>query len=304
MKTEVYLLAGFLGSGKTTLLKNLLQQEKKDERKVAVLMNELGSVSIDSDSIAEDVPLKELLDGCICCTIQDKLEAQMQELLVEAKPEVIYIEATGGAHPVEVLDAVMSPIFVEQLKFNGIITIVDGKRWLGRKNLSPQIQQLLVEQVKHANLILINKTDTCSPDDQAKLSMEISLINPHAFAILTSFSKVPILEVKKMGFSEKISVDHQHVHTDLHLRSFVYQLQHSVNQNDFEDFLRSLPDTIYRIKGYVKFSETSYPFLFQYSYGMPLYMKEYMNMPLNLVFIGEHIDWNQITEQLINLERK
>ena len=29
MKTEVYLLAGFLGSGKTTLLKNLLQQEKK-----------------------------------------------------------------------------------------------------------------------------------------------------------------------------------------------------------------------------------------------------------------------------------
>ena len=267
-------------------------------------MNELGSVSIDSDSIAEDVPLKELLDGCICCTIQDKLEAQMQELLVEAKPEVIYIEATGGAHPVEVLDAVMSPIFVEQLKFNGIITIVDGKRWLDRKNLSPQIQQLLVEQVKHANLILINKTDTCSPDDQAKLSMEISLINPHAFAILTSFSKVPILEVKKMGFSEKISVDHQHAHTDLHLRSFVYQLQHSVNQNDFEDFLRSLPDTIYRIKGYVKFSETSYPFLFQYSYGMPLYMKEYMNMPLNLVFIGEHIDWNQITEQLINLERK
>jgi hypothetical protein len=29
-----------------------------------------------------------------------------------------------------------------------------------------------------------------------------------------------------------------------------------------------------------------------------------MNMPLNLVFIGEHIDWNQITEQLINLEGK
>ena len=52
MKTEVYLLSGFLGSGKTTLLKNLLQQEKQDKRKVAVLMNELGSVSIDSDSIA------------------------------------------------------------------------------------------------------------------------------------------------------------------------------------------------------------------------------------------------------------
>src|SRR3954467_12863158 len=129
-KTEVYLLSGFLGSGKTTLLKNLLQAEKVEGRKVAVLMNELGSVSIDSDAVDNDIPLKELLDGCICCTIQDKLEAQLQGLLFESKPEVIYIEATGGAHLVEVLDAVMSPIFVEQLKFNGIITIVDGKRWL------------------------------------------------------------------------------------------------------------------------------------------------------------------------------
>ena len=47
-KTEIYILGGFLGSGKTTLLRNLLQQEKEDGRKVAVLLNELGSVSIDS----------------------------------------------------------------------------------------------------------------------------------------------------------------------------------------------------------------------------------------------------------------
>ena len=110
-KAEVYLLSGFLGSGKTTLLKHLLQQEKRIDRKVAVLMNELGRVSIDSDAVAEDVPLKELLDGCICCTIQDQLESQIQGLLTEAKPEVIYIEATGAAHPVEVLDGVASPLF-------------------------------------------------------------------------------------------------------------------------------------------------------------------------------------------------
>jgi G3E family GTPase len=28
MKTEIYILSGFLGSGKTTLLKQLLQQKK------------------------------------------------------------------------------------------------------------------------------------------------------------------------------------------------------------------------------------------------------------------------------------
>lgn len=300
-KTEIYLLSGFLGSGKTTLLKNLLQQEKNNGRKAAVLMNELGSVSIDSAAVNEDVPLKELLDGCICCTISDKLEAQLQGLLMEYSPEVIYIEATGAAHPVEVLDAVVSPLFAEKIDFKGIITTVDSKRWLDRKKLSPQIQQLLIEQVKHANLLLVNKTDTLSEEEKAKISMEISMINPHAFTILTTYSKVPILEVRKMGISKEFQ---DHVHVDLHLRTFVYHLKRYIKQDDFENFLKAMPDTIYRIKGYVKFAENSYPYLFQYSYGMPLYMKEYMNMPLNLVFIGEEMDWNLLGAQLSEMEEK
>ena len=64
-----------------------------------------------------------------------------------------------------------------------------------------------------------------------------------------------------------------------------------------------MPDTIYRIKGYVKFTAFTYPYLFQYSYGMPVYMKEYMNMPLNLVIIGEQIDWGELEQQLSQLEK-
>jgi len=301
-KTEVYLLSGFLGSGKTTLLKHLLQQEKAAGRKVAVLMNELGRVSIDSDAVADDVPLKELLDGCICCTIQDKLESQIQGLLMESKPEVIYIEATGAAHPVEVLDGVVSPIFADKLDCKGIITVIDGKQWLDRKSLSPQIQQLLIEQVKYANLLLINKTDRCSAEEQAKLNTEIQMMNPQAFTILTSHSKVPMNEVRKLGLNPDMMANYKHKHLDLLLRSFVYQFQHSINQTAFENFLKSMPDTIYRMKGYVKFSESSYPYLFQYSYGMPIYMKEYMNMPLNLVIIGEQINWGELEKQLSELE--
>src|SRR5438105_4581578 len=78
-KAEVYILSGFLGSGKTTLLKRLLEDERRLGRKIAVMMNELGKVSIDSDAVTDDdVALKELLGGCICCSIQDKLESQLQ----------------------------------------------------------------------------------------------------------------------------------------------------------------------------------------------------------------------------------
>ena len=118
-KTEVYILGGFLGSGKTTLLRKILKQESEAGRKVAVLLNELGSVSVDSSLIGDDVPLKELFDGCICCTLQDKLEVQLHELLAENELDAVYIETTGAAHPVEVLDAIMSPLFAKTLIIRG-----------------------------------------------------------------------------------------------------------------------------------------------------------------------------------------
>lgn len=303
-KTETYILSGFLGSGKTTLLKQLLAEEKLQNRKVAVMMNELGKVSIDSDAVDEDIPLKELLDGCICCTIQDKLESQLQGLLVIDKPDSIYIEATGAAHPVEVLDAVLSPLFADRIEVKGIIAVVDGKRWLERSSLSPQVQQLLIEQVRHADLILLNKTDELSDGEQSKLTMQIQALNSYAFSILTTYAKVPIQQIRKLSTSIKTDNIRTHVSTDLKLSTFVYQFKQAIDQTEFESFLRNLPDTIYRIKGYVKFYSSDFPSLFQYSYGMPLYMKENMNMTLNMVFIGENIDWNQVEMQLKKLENK
>jgi G3E family GTPase len=301
-KTEIYILSGFLGSGKTTLLKQLLQDEKKQGRKVAVMMNELGKVSIDSDAVDEGVPLKELLDGCICCTISDKLESQLQELLMVEKPEAIYIETTGAAHPIEVLDSILSPLFADRMQVKGIISVVDGPRWLNRKVLSPQVQQLLIEQVRHADLIILNKADELSEAEQARLTMEIQGLNSQVFTILTSYSKIAVKQVRSMSSCKKNKASRSHVFSDLKLSTFVYQFQKPVNQTDFEDFLRGLPDTVYRIKGYMKLNSSQYPFLFQFSYGMPLYMQENINMPLNMVFIGENLDWAEIDQRLKILE--
>ncbi|MBY0145989.1 GTP-binding protein [Neobacillus niacini] len=302
--TEIYILSGFLGSGKTTLLKRLLENERLLGRKTAVMMNELGKVSIDSEAARdEDVALKELLGGCICCSIQDKLEAQLQGLLINEKPEVIYIETTGAAHPVEVLDAILSPIFANQFMIKGIVTTVDGLRWRDRRAMSPQLQQLLLEQVRHADYILINKMDELTESEQSKIIFEIQGINPGARCLLTNYSQVSVEELRKLTLSalgKKSSSNFSQ--KALNLSTFVYQFQGPISHSDFEDFLKKLPESIYRIKGYIKFDPVSKPYLFQYSYGMPLYMKEEMNLPLNLVFIGEKTDWSQIEEQLQTLE--
>ncbi|MGF6948784.1 G3E family GTPase [Neobacillus sp. B4I6] len=302
-KAEVYILSGFLGSGKTTLLKRLLEDEQRLGRKTAVMMNELGKVSIDSDAVeGDDVSLKELLGGCICCSIQDKLEAQLQGLLFDEKPEVIYIETTGAAHPVEVLDAILSPLFADKLLIKGILTTVDGKRWMERKSLSPQLQQLILEQVRHADFIIINKMNELKENEKAKIIFEIQSINSNARCLLTNYSQVSIEQLRKLSVSfEKEKKESQRV--TINLTTFVYQFKTAISHAEFENFLKRLPDTIYRIKGYVKFDHSDLPFLFQFSYGMPIYLKEDMNMRLNLVFIGEGINWNGIETQLENLEK-
>ncbi|HWJ78701.1 MAG TPA: GTP-binding protein [Niallia sp.] len=301
-KTDVYILSGFLGSGKTTLLKEILKKEKELGRKVAVLMNEFGKISIDSNEVDEDIPLKELLGGCVCCTIQDKLEAQLQQLLVEEKPEVIYLETTGAAHPVETMDGILSPLFVDKLHFKGIITVINGEQWLTRSNLSPAIQQLLVEQARHASLLIVNKEDILNESEKAKITFELQGINPYAFTLLTNYSKFPFQRLMEMNNQVQNNVQPQSIQS-LHLSSFVYTFKDTIASDKFEQFLRNLPDTIYRIKGYVQFHQSNYPDLFQYSYGMPLFIREEMKMPLNMVFIGEDINWQDIELELEQLSR-
>lgn len=303
-KTEVYILGGFLGSGKTTLLRNILQQEREAGRKVAVLLNELGSVSVDSGLMDDDVPLKELLDGCICCTIQDKLEVQVHELLTEHILDAIYIETTGAAHPVEVLDGIMSPLFAEKLEYKGIITVVDLLRWRDRNQLSPQVRQLLVEQIHHADFILLNKKDLVTEMEAAQLTFSIQSLNSEAVCLLTEQAEVSLTSLQQVKRKQHDRHQPLEVHHHLHLSAMVYSFEGSLAKTDFEDWLRSLPDTVYRMKGYLSFTHSQYPYLFQYSYGMPLFMNEMIKMPLNLVIIGENLDEQQLRAELKELETK
>jgi G3E family GTPase len=303
MKKDVYLLSGFLGSGKTTLLKNVITALKEQNLRPAVLMNELGSVSIDSQEVEEGTPLKELLDGCICCSIQDKLESQLQELLFKDEFDVLVIETTGAAHPVEVVDAVMSPLFADRFHFKGITTVVDAKQWISRGAYSPQVLQLMREQIRHAHLLIFNKEDLLSEMEKGNALFEIQQINPNAKLIITNYSQVSYadllnLEGKPVSRErEQSAIGHQ-----LHLRAYVHRFAGSVSHTDFEKWMKTLPDTIYRMKGYVPFSGRKYPYLFQYSYGMPLLFPEDMNLPRTLVIIGEELDEAKLEKELKDLE--
>lgn len=299
---EIYILSGFLGAGKTTLLQKILEEEQRKERKVAVIMNEMGRISIDSDAVPGKIPLKELLNGCVCCTISDKLEVQLSELIHQFELDVIYIETTGVAHPVEVLDACLSPLFADRIKIKSIITLVDANRWNDRHNLRIPLQKLITEQVKHADAILLNKIDLISEEQLKDIKNELHSFNPSSNIIPAKFADIDFEILNKT--ERKIQTDHEKTHATehLHIKTYVHTFSEPIDKELFEEFLKTMPDSIYRIKGYIRFTGFQDTFLFQYAYGMPLHTRSGMNMKNTLVFIGDGLDHSSLETTLKKLE--
>ncbi|EIM05153.1 putative GTPase (G3E family)-like protein [Planococcus antarcticus DSM 14505] len=283
------MFSGFLGSGKTTLLKGMISQMKAQGLKPAVFMNELGKMNMDSDSVEDGVPLKEILDGCICCSGSEKSEAQIQTLLAEEDFDVLLIETTGAAHPVEALDAIFSPLFADQLNFKGIVTVADSKRWMDRNSLSPQIRSLFLEQVRHADLILANKMDLLTDGEQGTVVYEIQSLNPTAQIIQTVHAKVPFSALDKLTPSPSGNVATAPI-SKLNLNTKVLQFDAPIQREKFEEWLRALPDTVFRIKGYVPLEGDKYPHAFQFAYGMAQWLPEYIKMQNQIVVIGEGLE--------------
>jgi len=290
---DVYLFSGFLGSGKTSLLLNAIQEVKQQGKQPAVLMNEFGSLGFDTDRVGQegDIPLKELLNGCICCTGSEKTEAQLQGLLEDyAHIDVIFIETSGAAHPVEALDAVYSPLFADRLRIQGIISVADVKRWIERESLSPRIRSLFIEQIRHASLILANKADLVTESELASATVELSQLNSTAQIIQTVNAKIPFAFIEKTLNALQFEKDKEIVSgKGIPLSSKLITFDEPVDQEDFEGWVKSLPETVYRMKGYVPIKGSGHPYLFQYAYGLVHWLPEYVKVPPRVVVIGEGV---------------
>jgi G3E family GTPase len=305
--TEVYLLCGFLGSGKSTLLSRLIGHEQDRGRKIAVIMNELGEVSIDSSFIPADLPLKELVDGCICCSLQDDLSSQIEQLLEEYAPDAIYIESTGAAQPVDIIDACTDPGIAARLEVRAVITIVDAKQWDERVRLQPEVRGLLVSQMKHASIIILNKVDTLfDPDRLAAIKESMQLINTRALIVAAVRTEIDpaVLRAAQFTVSASGTHDEMHVHHHLHLRSFTYYPPRALERQAFENWLRRISGRLYRAKGYVHLKEKEGLFLFQYSYEQALFTRFLVDMPYEpvLVFIGEGLNPSRMESELSSLQ--
>jgi G3E family GTPase len=190
----VVLLTGFLGSGKTTLLNRLLayRQENPDAPdvvagKLAVLVNELGSVGIDASLLPAGAARQvELAGGCICCTLDENLARSLIDL-IDAEPEVrcVVIETTGIAEPLPIIWTLTGEALAGRIRLAAVVTVVDALEHERHRPLALAVDS----QVEHADILVVSKRDVLSAAGGAavtELEQQLRRRNPTAALLMES----------------------------------------------------------------------------------------------------------------------
>ena len=156
-RIPVLVLTGFLGSGKTTLLNRLIQSRPATQGKLAIIVNELGEVGIDGDLLPQGMTRQvELPGGCICCVLNEELDATVLELLDGTQDiAMIVIETTGIAEPMPICWSLEREPLSERVRLVAVLTVVDVTNFEQSRGLSPGVDA----QIEYADILAASKAD-------------------------------------------------------------------------------------------------------------------------------------------------
>jgi G3E family GTPase len=221
----VTVLSGFLGAGKTTLLNHVLHN--RQGLRVAVIVNDMSEVNIDAQLVRNggaslsrtDEQLVELSNGCICCTLREDLLVEVSRLARAGCFDYLLIESTGISEPLPVAETfTFADEAGESLsniaRLDTMVTLVDAYNFLHDYGSPDELRDrdlaagegdertiadLLIDQVEFADVLVLNKTDLITTDEQDRLTALLRKLNPGALIVPSQFGVVPLEQILHTG---------------------------------------------------------------------------------------------------------
>jgi len=172
----VTIVSGFLGSGKTTLLCDLLK--RRQERRLAVLINELGDVSIDgalaraSAGDSDEIQIVDFPLGLIAYAQDSRFVPTLQAIAARhGHIDHVLIETSGVALPSAAMARLQSPELAGDFILDATLVVVDTPLLLAgefdRGNTettecvaaASPLGELFEQQLEQADVVVLNKID-------------------------------------------------------------------------------------------------------------------------------------------------
>lgn len=335
----VTIITGFLGSGKTTLLNQILQNKQDLKVAVLVNefgdinIDSQLLVSLDEDMV-------ELSNGCICCTINEGLvDAVYRVLEREERVDYLVIETTGIADPLPIALTFLGTELRDLTRLDSILTMVDAETFtpehfeseaaLRQVAYGDMVLLNKIDRVDNQRLEELESYIRTVKQGARILRTEYGQV---PLPLILDVGLTQIQEYNKELENNQYEHEHQHHshhehahehhdhdhehgdhhhhhgHHSHHLEndgfvsvSFVSNRPFDVHK--FEKFLtQQMPNTVFRAKGILWFSDSPLRHIFQLSgprYELDAY--DWSSSPkTQLVFIGRHLDTDEIRKQLNN----
>jgi G3E family GTPase len=214
----VTVVSGYLGAGKTTLVNHVLETT---ERRIAVLVNDMGEVNVDADLVAresESEGIVDLSNGCICCELRGDLVDAVERLAESRAFDYLLVESSGISEPVPVAKTFLDEEVLSEFRLDTLVSVIDSRGFdaafgdgefperderVERGGRHPT--EVMIDQVECCDVLLLNKRDRLPEEAMDRVESVVSRLAPRAEIVRTEFSEIDpdrILDTGRFDLAE------------------------------------------------------------------------------------------------------
>jgi G3E family GTPase len=243
-RIPVLVIGGYLGAGKTTLINKMLSDATQ---RIAVVVNDFGSVNIDASLIRErHNDTIELTNGCICCAVGESLADVLFTILERTElPDVVVIEASGVANPA----AVAAFAHIDGFHHLGNVVLIDALHAADTAK-DPLVGRTFALQAQAAHLLAITKTDEADDPVVAHVRDLVSSLAPTAPIVLSNTVTLASL-IMDIDSGSEININEAHNTFSTTTLSHVS----AQDETQLRTFVENFPTTVVRAKGIVELAD-------------------------------------------------
>jgi len=263
-RPPLYVLAGPLGAGKTTLLMRLLAFWHGMGKRVGVLMNEAGAVSLDgAHASASAAAVRNITGGCVCCDARDGISEGLAELVGHQRVEVVVLECSGIAAIEDVIEAVTDPTCLAFVRLEKVIAVIEPSVPPAGRPIGSRYTTLM----HYADEVIVNKQDRYAPAEQERFRTALIRDRGHARLWRVAQAAVdPVLLLQPHDRRPKRRVGNVAFgSTPAHPTVTTIPLTGPLHRDRFTEWFDHLPAGLDRVKGVCRFSGEQELYEIQYA---------------------------------------